>query len=320
MSQSHVCFEDTEAMETKRTQPSHAASDTAIMFISQTAHQSVLNRLYKLQTESRPRDEVFFAYDVTDADSRAISRAEAAAGGRWCPFESETLHITGYQYDWGDNTEPTLLPGNMDLLYVHLARQHPGYERYWFVEYDVAYTGDWATVFSAVDSSADVVGTTLQKHHQNPTWAWWQSFDPPSECNQEMWHRGFFPIIALSKAALRHIEQGVQSEWAGHSEAVIPSIAHYHGLKIADLGGEGPYASNKNRNRFYTNSPSNPTLAPGSFVYRPVRSQPGTQPETLWHPVKSDERLIKRLHRHAKQRLKHGLTTGMQRIYSNSVE
>lgn len=42
----------------------------------------------------------------------------------------------------------------------------------------------------------------------------------------------------------------------------------------------------ENRGRFYTNTPTRTSLAPGTFVYKPTRRFPGLRRQMLWHPVK----------------------------------
>ena len=39
------------------------------------------------------------------------------------------------------------MPGNTDLIHFRFARDHPGYRRYWAVEDDVRFGGDWSDLF-----------------------------------------------------------------------------------------------------------------------------------------------------------------------------
>ena len=69
-------------------------------------------------------------------------------------------------------------------------------------------------------------------------------------------------------------------------------------MVIEDFGGNGEFVRPGNANRWYTSTLTSQTLAPGSFVARPIRFRPGFKPNTLWHPVK------RRFVRHIVSRLK----------------
>ena len=43
--------------------------------------------------------------------------------------------------------------GHTDLIALHFFRTHPNYERYWFVEYDVRFSGAWRDFFGAFDDN-----------------------------------------------------------------------------------------------------------------------------------------------------------------------
>lgn len=262
-------------------------TETAIVFVSHTAHKSVIDRFRKLKREARPQDDVYFLYDVTDATSEDQQRAQRVAEEQLRSFVQS--HVTDIDYinPWADPTRQGLVPGNVDLLFLYFSQIEPKYSYYWFIEYDVAYTGTWSRLFQAFENStADIIGTTLYSYEYNPDWHWWQSLETVPEIDRSQWHRGFFPIIRLSQKMLDLVDQGYQDGWSGHAETVLPTLACYRGLDIEDIGGNGPYVRENNLNRFYTNCPDNKDLSPGTFIYRPARPQPGLLSGKLWHPVK----------------------------------
>jgi hypothetical protein len=259
---------------------------TAVVLVSHTLHRTVLRRFAKLEREIPPHHDAFFAYDATDATAETLGRARNAVGNRLLPFDRGRVTDTEYPDPWADPERQTIR-GNFGLLYLHCARLAPGYSRYWFIEYDVVYTGEWTELFRTFENSAaDVVGTTLGAVEHNPDWHWWQSLETTPDIDRSEWRRGFFPVVRLSRDVLARVDEGYRAGWSGHFEAVLPTLARHHGLELEDIGGDGPYVSDNNRNQFYVNTPGNDRLSPGTFVYRPVRSRPGVLPGKLWHPVK----------------------------------
>lgn len=274
----------------------------ALAFVSHRTDESVLRRFEKLEREVPSAVDVYFLYDVGDAtaDDRRIVRE--VAGDRLRPFDGSEVADSDYPSPWADPARRQLVPSNLDLLYLDFAEREPGYDRYWFVEYDVAYTGHWSSFFEAFEqSSAGLVGTTVHPYERYPDWHWWPTLDPAADVDRSEWVRGFFPIVRLSRAFLARLDEAYRSGWSGHTEAVLPTLAQYHGIEMEDVGGAGPYVRSGNENRFYTNTPEVGHLAPGTFVYRPVRPRPGFRSGRLYHPVKPDQgylraytRLLKR--------------------------
>jgi hypothetical protein len=72
------------------------------------------------------------------------------------------------------------------------------------------------------------------------------------------------------------------------------SVCKTRDLKIEDLGSTGRYTPPRWRGQHYSNTPLQPTLSPGTFVFRPAfrddaisaeSLKPGRRP-MLWHPIK----------------------------------
>jgi hypothetical protein len=266
------------------------SNQTAILFYSHRIESSVLGRFEKLSNEALSSDDVYFLYDATDAADEDIQSVQAVAGDRLRTFEEPNVMSVDYPNPWADPARQELVPGNTDLLFLHFARIEPDYSRYWFIEYDVAYTGNWSEFFKTFrQSKADLIGTTLRSYAHQPDWYWWPSLEPAPDLDRSEWLRGFFPVIRLSDKLLELVAEAYSAGWSGHQEAVLPTVARYHGRKIEDIGGDGPYVRDENINRFYTNSRHAENLSPGTFVYRPARSHPGNQSGMLWHPVKPNQ-------------------------------
>jgi hypothetical protein len=177
---------------------------------------------------------------------------------------------------------------DIELFSFPFHRSHPQYDRLWVVEYDVDFTGRWATVFDAfADSPADLLATSVHRFDGNPGWDNWKSVRTPSgRPNADGLVRAFLPFMRLSRAAYAVLDGAYRAGWSGHYECTVPTILAEAGLVIEDIGGDGAFVAPGNRNRFYTSTPGCNDLSPGSFVFRPIRTQAGERPDTLWHPVK----------------------------------
>jgi len=268
--------------------------DTAVAFVSHRVSPSVRTRFRDLVAETPDSHDVYFLYDATDAtveDERAVRQL---AGERLRTFVASDITTNPYPNPWADPTRKQLLPGNTDLMFLHFSQMEPAYDRYWFIEYDVVYTGSWRTFFETFDDApADLLGTTLHPYDRRPNWYWWPSFETPFELDRSEWISGFFPIVRISKELLTHVHEAYLNGWSGHHEAVLPTLANHQKLSIEDIGGDGPYVRDGHTNRFYTNSPSVDFLFPGTFIYRPVRARPNGAPGMLWHPVKPDQGMFR---------------------------
>jgi len=180
--------------------------------------------------------------------------------------------------------------GHTDLIALHFFKSHPQFERYWFIEYDVRFSGDWRDFFLAFeDNDADFLSASIRRASNDPRWMHWPTLHPPASVGPLPIDErlcSFMPILRISRRGLQVIDQAYREGWAGHCEASWPTILNRAGCRLEDFGGDGEFVRPENRNRFYTNTPSDQDLAPGSLVFRPVRFVAGFRRNRLWHPVK----------------------------------
>lgn len=222
------------------------------------------------------KDEKFFLFSVED-----LSRLGY-------PGKSSAGHLRGAHQNDRHHQRFNFDPGNVELPLFLFFRANPQYAHYWVVEYDVRFSGGWDAFFSAfAGNGADLLGTTLSRHGQIPDWYHWPTLDLAGRPGRkEAFLRGFFPIYRLSRRALTQLDSDYRDGVKGHFECLIPTLLSLAGMTIEDIGGDGDYVQPGNRNRFYRNSPSRSSLAPGTFVFRPVMDRPGEEPGKLWHPVR----------------------------------
>ncbi len=173
-----------------------------------------------------------------------------------------------------------VVPGNSHLTMLAFFRSRPEFDYYWYIEYDVVFTGAWCTLLDAwSDDTSDLLAPHLRTYSQEPDWPWWRSLRVPAAAAENGLVRAFMPIYRISRRALESIEAAVRDGCSGHFEALIPTVLQAELLQISDLG-EG---------RFYTSSTSpDGELRQGTMRYRPFHARPLLGRNLLYHPVKPE--------------------------------
>ena len=182
--------------------------------------------------------------------------------------------------------------GNLDLVFLEFRRRLPEYDFYWFVEYDVHYEGSWDRLFEHFrSSSSGIVGTTLEYLSKLPgkmETLYYPALVVPDEVawNEEAMIKGFFPICRLSSGLLDTLDREYRAGLGGHLEITMPTLASVNAMIVEDIGGDGPFVRDDNRNRFYFANGASYTHSPGNFVFRPDITKVLARQNTLWHPLK----------------------------------
>jgi hypothetical protein len=185
--------------------------------------------------------------------------------------------------------------GHTDLPGMHFYRNHPNFGRYWFVEYDVRWSGRWEQFFVSFENNpADLLATTMRTAYTHPDWWQWALFGTPSGRSAVVpdfrWEERvgcLMPLFRASKRAMSIMDSAYREGWTGHCEITWPTILRSAGLNIEDIGGNGEFVSDRNRGKFYVNSPVSHNHDPGTFVFRPFKWPiPRLRRNMLWHPVK----------------------------------
>ena len=176
---------------------------------------------------------------------------------------------------------------NIDLPLMWFFHENPGYERYWVMEYDVRFTGQWMDFFRHfAPSRSDLLASTLFDYSFRPGWDNWSTLKSPERVPEQERVRALFPLYRISNAALRALHEAYCAGWSGHYEVTIPTILKRRGFTLEDFGGDGSYVAAENHNRFYRNSPGIAGLAPGTFTVAPNQISADYPPSMLWHPIK----------------------------------
>jgi hypothetical protein len=195
------------------------------------------------------------------------------------------------------------------------------YDFIWRIEFDVRFSGRWLDFFDEFASSpADLLGTTLGTFERTPSWNLWQTaalHGEPVPTAQLI--RGFYPVLRLSRHACTVLEDAMRQGWQGHFEVILASILNQRHCLIEDIGGDGAFVSPAHKGRFYSNTPQNNNLYPGTFVWRiPEICSPHVleKPAHLYHPVKyqTPAQRLYCLVKRWPQWLSHPLITSIKRL------
>lgn len=258
---------------------------TKIYFLTDRWSATLAERYDKLRREVPPghRCEVLFQANAAPANLYGIGSSEF----RTVPLQQVLEQPFAIRLR---AMKGALIPGNLDQLFLTACLADPGYDAFWLVENDVVFSGSWQTFFDDFSSSpADLLGTSFHTRAFRPDWYHWPSFAPPQtvgDLPDEMTLRGFLPLMRLSQAAVYTLAYEYTLPWQGHTEAVLPTVLHNLGFTIEDLGGNNQFTKPDKLGKYYSNTLTRNQLSPGTFVYRPIMSEPGPGENKLWHPVK----------------------------------
>ena len=259
---------------------------TAVFFTTHVINKRVTAHFCKLRDELPEGYQLTLFYDEAHLSERA---ARNLAGDALLPHKGN---------DWQRFKRPGRLssakiPGNEEALMFSALDRLPGYDWYWYIEYDVAFSGNWGKFFSATEQAdADLLAVNMIRRGAIPNWPLWRSLEiPPGlEVAHSGWVRAHFAIARISRRLPEVLIPVYKQGWAGNSEGLLATLAEQHGLRIEDIGGDGEFVKTGNTNRFYRSTPANDSLGPGTFVFRPAMEKPGDDPDMLWHPVKKASR------------------------------
>jgi hypothetical protein len=193
--------------------------------------------------------------------------------------------------------EPRTLWGYVDLVWLtaFLSDEFAAYQRFWLVEYDVDFSGDWTDFFAATSGyDGDLLSARVRPLSLDPDFWFASSFQQPGTAIADPLI-AFMPISRLSRPLIEHYRDTVQQPgWAGHFEMLLPSIAAAGGFVVADLGGNGPFVPPERINLYYEGALEDRGLERSTHGFRPPRGyqyfaaapQRFRRPNQIYHPIK----------------------------------
>lgn len=255
---------------------------SCILFLTHVWNEGIEQEFLKIKSEKPEFVDIYILYDTTKGEPNKEE------------FDFDALKFTAYNLDSEKYTKKnsqhpgTIWPTNIELPLLWFYKNNQQYEFFWTIEYDVRYTGNWGHIIEEFsECKADLLATTIYRYSFRPGWKHWESLVGPKHIPMERRLRALFPLYRISKTALEIIDAAYKVGWGGHYEVTIPTIIESSGLEIEDIGGDGPFVKRVNRNRFYTNTPQNAGLAPGTFTVSENTIDQRFSRPMLWHPIKT---------------------------------
>jgi hypothetical protein len=167
---------------------------------------------------------------------------------------------------------------------------HREYDRYWVIEFDVRYTGEWGSFLKSFETfDHDLITSHIRHISEEPDWYWWNSFVHPTKTiDRSRYVRSVNVIYRMSNRALSLIHDAQQDGWRGHPEVLIPTLLDNSDYSVLDFGGDSKFTLPGFKNRYYT-SISTRDGVPGPFCtyrWKPSRTRAGIRRNKIYHPVK----------------------------------
>jgi len=167
---------------------------------------------------------------------------------------------------------------------------HPEYEYYWFIEFDVRYSGEWESFLRSYESfDHDLLASHIRHFSEEPCWHWWYTLHHPTKViDRNRYLRSYNVIIRMSNRALEFIHREQMDGWRGFNEVSLPTLLHDGGYRIMDFGGDGDFTPPGLTNRAYTSHGlRNGLLSPFCTMrWRPSGSRVGPHRNKLYHSIK----------------------------------
>ncbi len=285
-------------MTETKTEPDPARRD-CVVFVTHIWTPEIAEHFDRLKREAGPVVDVFLAYQQGDAPATPVGMAPDLA----VRMADSAAHFPLRYEEYLQHAKPW---GYVDLAWITAFLDHSlaSYDRFWLVEYDVDFSGNWATFFTAAAGyEGDLLTARLRPLSADPTFYYAPIHQqPPSAPSDPL--IAFMPISRLSRRLIEHYCRTLLAPgWHGHFETVLPSMARADGYSIAEIGGYDALTPPERRGLHYDGTYRDLHTRNTTHAYRPpqafsyfVRS-PGRfrQPNRIYHPVKVGLSLRQRL-------------------------
>ncbi|MFL6631185.1 MAG: hypothetical protein ACJ8HJ_02580 [Massilia sp.] len=275
-----------EPSEVTFTSPARQQTKSDVLLFVTTDIQGARKRLLRFRAaflKSRPYNR--FAVVTFDARAKTYVQQIVIEGVPMNHYVFGVDAVNTICYPNKGVTRPfKLIPGNSDFITLLFRKLQPQFEHYWFLEDDVEYTGDPAYLFDDLSKrQGDLLATHLARSYDE--WAYTAGRQTPGCVPDDTWLI-FLPFYRVSANALDTIDAYYHKGWTGHHENMWATILIHAGLSVIDIGGQGDYVAEADRNKHYYGYAHDRYEKNGSFGTLNIRLWPGWRKNVLWHPVK----------------------------------
>jgi len=200
-------------------------------------------------------------------------------------WDTDSLNKKGYQM-----INKSLFPGSCHFPLLNYYLSNSNYDYYWFIEYDVWFTGNWSTLVYDCDGNLrdyDFLSSHIESFNlNNSSWGWWYKYNN-SGYNYNQCIKGFNPICRYSSNALKFIDKYQRKGYYAHSEVLITTCLFHNGFKIGNFGGISQFTPIDYRNKFYIqgNGVNNGTIR-WRPIYKFSEIEESNLMNCIFHPLK----------------------------------
>lgn len=258
----------------------------AFLFVSHLSSKPVIKEYKNIRHATENIGDCFFLYDSTAGIvPDKINKLSPYLFSNKCLFNLDYPTI-------GKN----IIPGHAHFPLFQFFLDNPNYDYYWFIEYDVRFSGKWNLFFDAFGSvKSDLLTCHIHTYADEPSWSWWQLKHPQEHIPLYKRLRSFNPIYRISNVALSFLHKAFTTGWCGHHEVAIPTLLHHNGFTIREISGKGQYTVPGMEDRFYISANTNikGKLSGMTMRYRPTFWLYGFQRNKLYHPVKPPAKTLR---------------------------
>lgn len=252
-----------------------------VLFISHIVNDETINRFRKLNKELSHRCDVYWAYHQEKNDQIFPQDINVYK------FNFEGLRELDYRPLYADT-----IYSNVNYILQRFYKDYSQYNRYWSIEYDVVFTGNWDLLIGTLeDYDADMISCHIEKYSVgiNESWYWWKPLFLV-DCNIPIENcvKAFNPIYALSNRALKFMDDFLRRRNCAHFETLVSTALYNNNFKLVDMGGTGSFTPSELRNKFYVQGSG---VNNGTMRFRPVFLKDEIDalcvPNRLFHPLKT---------------------------------
>ncbi|NUB28520.1 DUF3405 domain-containing protein [Azospirillum brasilense] len=271
--------------------PTIKAKKTALVLFSHIINPSIERLLADLSAVSCLNFD-FWMTGYFGGNSKAAINPPSP----WEFYETneETIRALPYPNKITSVNDWETLRRNVDLPLLAFFRENSEYDNYWFIEYDVRYSGKWREFFEEfTNTDADLVCAHLTKRTSGDQWMFWGSLASP-DCAEENHIRGFLPLTRASNRLMSCINEAYINGWSGHPESTWPTIAKANDFSLEAIGGKGSFTPKNRQGKYYQSAYFESGVFLSTFAAWPAYSASNNferghirnYENLLWHPVK----------------------------------
>lgn len=253
----------------------------SILFLTHLIDERVLRRFQHLYESAHNQYDIYFGWHCENTEAYIVPSINYDHIYTFCFNDLLSLNYSPHGNSIYHNT---------NYVMQKFRKDYPQYKYYWFVEYDVVFTGDWRILFDHyANKSYDFISSHIEFHDEtNNQWCWWsRTFWGNVKLPKHALLKSFNPICRYSDLALDFLDQFLQKGVNGHFETIIATALYNYDYSIIDMSEHSMFKEEGEHISFYQKEKG---INKGTIRWRPVfgieEIMERSAENILYHPVK----------------------------------